>query len=110
MKALKCLTFIVVIATSLALFKGTSQAANLTCKVSSVAWTDGNGGTTQIYCGGVWYYARGTGCVPTSLDGRKAYMTLAQAAFLSGKSLYLEFSTSPTGCENVLSYVRLVTP
>jgi hypothetical protein len=80
---------------------------NVTCTVNNVAWTEGSGGTVQIYCSGIWYFAFGTqsGCNTTSSDGKKAYQSMAQGALLSGKTLYIEYTTCGSG--NAISYVRL---
>lgn len=89
------------------LFSTPARADSATCTVNNVAWSDGAGGTLQIYCGGVWYYAFGSyyGCNSTSTDGKKAYQSMAQSALLSGKTLYIEYASCGGG--NAISYVRL---
>jgi hypothetical protein len=75
-----------------------APAASLICDVGGVAWSQDIGGL-QIWCGNTGYYALST----VNIDVRKAWLSLAQAAYLSGKPLYIEYST--TG--NQLAYVRL---
>ena len=79
----------------------------VTCTVTSVAWATGGGGTFQVICGGNWYYAFGSSstCPTVSLDARKAWQSLAQSAFLSGKPLYIEYSTCTGG--RAMTYARL---
>jgi hypothetical protein len=84
-----------------------AHAASATCTVDKVAYTANNGGTLQLSCGGNWYYAFGSysGCIVQSADTKKAWQSLAQSAFLSGKPMYLEYTACGGG--NALSYARL---
>lgn len=92
------------------------KAANLTCSVSAVAWATGNSGTLQVGCGGKWYYAFGThsdtDCTKTPPVARRAWQSLAQSAFLSGKTVYIEYNARGAGtgqCAggNAIYYLRL---
>jgi hypothetical protein len=91
--------------------------SSLTCTVTNVAWATGNSGTVQIYCSGTGYWAFGDNggdadCPAPNLDARKAWLSLAQAALLSGKTLYIEFTAGGTGTGQcvmgpAISFVRL---
>lgn len=76
-----------------------AEALQTTCTVSDVAWATGGSGTLQVYCGGSWYYAFGShgSCPVVNIDARKAWQSLAQSAFLSGKRLYLEYDSCSGG-------------
>lgn len=86
------------------LIPGSANAASTTCTVIKTAWA--MDGTVQVMCStGVWYYALTGSCTVVGLDARKAWLSLAQAAQLSGKPFYMEYTTCGSG--NSLSYVRL---
>jgi hypothetical protein len=57
----------------------------------------------QIYCSnGQGYWGFGNGSFPQSADTRKAWLSLAQAAFLSGKKVFIEYEAG-----NALTFVKL---
>lgn len=83
--------------------------ASVVCNVTDVAWfyDSSNTGELQVYCGGVWYYAdiANGACTGVGANNVRAYLTLAQAAFLAGKSANVQFTVS--GATNCLSYFQL---
>ena len=78
-----------------------ASAASLTCSVTNVAWSRLDGGTLQIYCSGVGHWAFGShtdaDCISASIDARRSWQGLAQAALLSGKTLLVDFTPGGTG-------------
>jgi len=82
------------------------------CSVTQVAWEDGFGGNLQIFCSGAARYAFGwapsgsPACPVASMDTRKAWLSLAQSALLSGKKLSINTSTCSGGPG--ISYIRLL--
>ena len=105
-KRLLPFAFAIGVATAIALPARPAHALQTTCTVTNVAWATGDSGTLQVYCGGSWYFAFGSGACPNiSIDARKAWQSLAQAALLSGKQIYIEYSTC-TGGPGV-TYLRL---
>ena len=87
-----------------------AQAAGTTCKVNNIGWHDSGGGTLQINCGGTWYYGFGSAasCPTASADTRKAWLRIATAAAMSGRTVTLDYSSCPAG--NGLSNVTLNSP
>lgn len=91
--------------------------SSLTCTLTAVAWATGNSGTLQVFCSGVGYWAFGDNggdadCPAPNIDARKAWQSLAQAALLSGKTLYIEYTAGGTGTGQcmmgpAISYLRL---
>lgn len=97
--------FIMAIPVAMGLFSGSAEAASFTCSVSRTAWN--NDGTVQIDCGGQWHYALPSHatCLTANADARKAWLGLAQTALLSGKRLYIEYTTCSVG--RAITYVRV---
>ena len=92
-------------ATTVGLASRSAQAASpVTCNVSLVAWAPVGNGEVQINCGGAWYYADVTTatCTGYGADAVKAWQSLAQAALLSGKKLYIQYDTG-----SCINYARL---
>ncbi len=87
---------------------GEASIVSTTCTVTKVGWATGGSGTLQTVCGGNWYFAFGSSgsCPTASIDTRKAWQSLMQAALLSGKPLYLEYENACSGGPG-LTYVRL---
>ena len=81
----------------------------VTCSPSKVYWDAGSaqshGGYLNIQCvedPNNWYYA-GSVCSPTSIDTLKAWLSLAQAAELSGKTLTITYDAAQcNGCWPIL--------
>jgi hypothetical protein len=95
------------VAVAISASSGEADASALTCSVTQLAWATGSSGTLQVYCGGAWYYAFGSSgsCPTANIDARKAWQSLAQAAMLSGKSLYIDY-TSCSGGPGI-NYLRM---
>jgi hypothetical protein len=118
MKSKKLVTLIGAVGVwgAMSIVSKSAEAASLTCSVSNVAWSTGNSGTLQIYCSGVGHWAFGshsdTDCPSISIDARRSWQGLAQAALLSGKTLLIEFTPGGTGVGQCsggpsVSFVRL---
>jgi len=100
MKSVKRVLAMFVILGTIVVGASTAHAdGSVTCTVGYVAWTEQGGGTVQINCGGNWYYAFGSSssCPSISSDGKKAWLSLAESAHLSGKSVTLQYSTCTGG-------------
>lgn len=96
------------------LVDGPARAQPTGCTVQTVAWSTAFGGTLEITCGNVFHFAYGPtisgACTAASLEARKSWQGMAQAALLSGRSLVVEFQmcTAPSGnSERRLTSVRL---
>jgi hypothetical protein len=86
--------------------RATSQTS---CTVTQVAWSEVNGGTAEIFCGGGWFYATASnGACSISPNGQKAWMSLAQTALLSGKQVTLQYDTTTCGAGPNLTWVDLI--
>lgn len=74
-------------------------AADSICTISSLAYA--NNGEVALYCSQgsfyAWSYNRGTGCNVRSADALKSFLSLAQAALLSGKSLRIYYNSCAGG-------------
>lgn len=93
-----------------------AQADTITCSPNRVAWATNAGGAVQVYCDGDWYYGYGShadaDCGANAIDARKAWLSLAQAALLAGKDLYIEYTAQGSGsgeCSSgrAITYLRL---
>jgi len=75
------------------------------CVVSKINTDYANG--INVLCTGssVWYHAGPGNCGATS-DGVKGYLSVAEAALLSGKNLVI-FLNGATGCTNEIVYMEM---
>lgn len=66
------------------------------CTPTYIAWNVGFGGQMTLVCGGVTYYARvSPGCsTGYSVETQKIWMSMAQAAYLSGNKIDITYDTS----------------
>ncbi len=74
--------------------------ANAYCLVDNLQWDDGGDhGLLQIHCiNDAWYSASTASfCGPHTTDTLKAWLSMAQAAWLSGKHLQMTWD-SKSGC------------
>lgn len=81
-----------------------ARASSVDCQITNVLWAAGTGGgELQIKCGGTWYYADTTTatCTAKGSDTTKAWLSMAEAALLSGKSTALNYTGT------CLEYVRM---
>jgi hypothetical protein len=83
---------------------GHAATLNVTCNVSLVAWAPVGNGEVQVYCNGTWYYGdSNSSCGTYGVDTVKVWQSMAQAALLSGKKLYIEYNSGAT----CITYERL---
>ena len=78
-------------------------AANYTCVPTAV--NSDNGSWITLTCNGANYYAQPGNC-GNSLDAVKMYLSIAQAALLSGKSINIATS-SASGCTTHFVWMQL---
>ncbi len=85
-----------------------AKADSLECSVESVALTAWN--DLMIHCTAGDYYAVSSGgeCFNVNLDTIKGWLSMAQAAFLSGKKLWLDHEDwGPPQCQTTITFMRL---
>jgi hypothetical protein len=87
-------------------------ATTSTCAPTLVGYkSDASSSYIAMSCGGASYYAwtagTPTGCTAVSADAAKSWVSLAQAAVLSGKQVTVIFSTCSTSNWNYISELDL---
>jgi hypothetical protein len=104
MTNMKSVTRLVAFATAFAFAAVTAPAfAAVTCSPSAVN-TD-SGAKITVLCGGVWYFAQ-PGVCGNRADSIKAFLNVAEAAILSGKSLDIGTNTA-SECSNHLVFMQM---
>jgi len=106
------LAAVLIAATMTASTPAFASYSNATCTVSNVGYSStGSAAYIAIICGGITYVAwdasAPSGCVSTTVDALKTWMSLAQAAVLSGKSLGVYYNNTGNTCSGYNSIFQL---
>ncbi len=80
-----------------------SASANVLCSPTAV--NSDSAGHITVQCDGTWYFGQANVC-GANIDAVKMWLSLIQAAILSGRVLRIATSQS-SGCENYLIWLQM---
>lgn len=92
------------------LMSASAFATPQSCVPDATSWNDDTGGSLAIHCSNTntWFFAKKalSGCTAVSVDTLKAWLSMAQAAILAGKTLTIDF-TSCGGTATEFTWLQL---